>query len=292
MENKTWLSVYTDNYNGKSVESKSIEEFIKKNFKNDPYLPWATMERLAIMQDPECVIEIVENEKGGFVHVQAETITTVNKGDTIISQHIANFVKLKITFMGRTFVETYPIQNEKYEAPKYFDQNMVNKALQRAKARLVARATGLGLKLYEGKDLQFEEDVKPETPPAPNTAKKTATQRTVDAIKVVNEAANKVVDVAAASDPLPESLNSEVQEMEVEHVEAEPTDTVEAVIQLIRNCADPDKLSGALRIFNPAFLRTYKFAVQPDKDSDDVLRDKLRKLPDIDKFHAGLKNRI
>jgi hypothetical protein len=54
------------------------------------------------------------------------------------------------------FIEDYPIQDKSYQAPKFVDSNDVNKAVQRAKAKVASRGTGLALKLYEGNDLQFD----------------------------------------------------------------------------------------------------------------------------------------
>jgi hypothetical protein len=54
------------------------------------------------------------------------------------------------------FVEDYPIQDKSYQAPKFVDSNDVNKSVQRAKAKIASRGTGLALKLYEGNDLQFD----------------------------------------------------------------------------------------------------------------------------------------
>jgi hypothetical protein len=54
------------------------------------------------------------------------------------------------------FVEDYPIQDKSYQAPKFVDSNDVNKSIQRAKAKVASRGTGLALKLYEGNDLQFD----------------------------------------------------------------------------------------------------------------------------------------
>ena len=53
-------------------------------------------------------------------------------------------------------LEYYPIQDNAYNAPKVIDANMFNKAVQRAKAKLISRITGLGFSLYEKGDLQFD----------------------------------------------------------------------------------------------------------------------------------------
>ena len=62
---------------------------------------------------------------------------------------------------------------------------MINKSLQRAKAKIASRGTGLALKLYETGDLQFEEDTDKPTPAkaedtkpeVPTTDRKVSTKR-------------------------------------------------------------------------------------------------------------------
>ena len=54
---KSWLDVYKANYEGTSDEAKSVKEYLKENYKGNSYIPWATMERLTYMQDPDAVFE-------------------------------------------------------------------------------------------------------------------------------------------------------------------------------------------------------------------------------------------
>ena len=60
MENKlSWLEQFKLNYDGKSDEAKSLEDFLKETYKNATYVPWATMERLVYMQDPDAEFEVI-----------------------------------------------------------------------------------------------------------------------------------------------------------------------------------------------------------------------------------------
>lgn len=164
-----WLEQFTENYYGRSEQARELEQYLKQNYNGSSYIPWATMERLVYMQDPEAQFRVrpihSEFSDGGIVWTSAMDITTHQKTDTkevsTQAQSIAHMVILELTFLGKTFEEVYPIQDNTYKSPKVIDANLVNKALQRAKAKIASRATGLALSLYETGDLQFEEDTKP-----------------------------------------------------------------------------------------------------------------------------------
>lgn len=162
-----WLEVYKANYNGQTPEAKELQEFLKSNYKGNSYVPWATMERLIYMQDPDANFTVMASDEDGkilhdYVIEVISTQETKNPKDGEAFTKVTNFAHLHfvvvgLTFLGKTFTEHYPVQDTSYGAPKVVDQNMVNKALQRAKAKIAARASGLALRLYESKDLQFED---------------------------------------------------------------------------------------------------------------------------------------
>lgn len=162
---KDWLTMFEANYNGDTPQAKELEQYIKKNYNGSTYIPWATMERMVYQQDPtaEFVIQGLDTTDNVLRTNDGEKVTEVD--------FFVHMVSVSLTFLGKEFVELYPVQDNKYNAPKLIDANLVNKALQRAKAKVASRATGLGLKLYEGHDLQFEDDTpepkkfaKPEAP--------------------------------------------------------------------------------------------------------------------------------
>lgn len=159
--------MFEANYNGDTPQAKELEQYIKKNYNGSTYIPWATMERMVYQQDPsaEFRIEGLKTNHKALKTNDGEKITEV--------EFFVHMVEISLTFLGKVFTEMYPVQDNKYNAPKIIDANLVNKALQRAKAKVASRATGLGLKLYEGHDLQFEDDApepkkfaKPEPPQA------------------------------------------------------------------------------------------------------------------------------
>lgn len=181
---KNWLETYVENYNGDTLQAKALNEFTKQTYKSDFYVPWATMERLALTQDPDFDIEVVRNKENGLVETTFYKIDTYSKNqDKEIHSSVdiaSHMVVLKGTFLGKTMFEYYPIQDAKYEAVKIIDQNLINKAIQRGKTKLTSRLTGLALKLYEGLDLQFEtkeEPIEPKVEPKQETPI-TTTKRT------------------------------------------------------------------------------------------------------------------
>jgi hypothetical protein len=163
MENK-WLLQFLDNYHGISPEAKALEKELQKNYKGNSYIGWATMERLTYQQDPFATFEVVISPNGTPLFSDNISIASFSRKegkdtvDTVNSENarVVNFVRVKLTFLDKVFIEDYPIQDKSYQAPKFVDSNDVNKAVQRAKAKVASRGTGLALKLYEGNDLQFD----------------------------------------------------------------------------------------------------------------------------------------
>lgn len=151
-----WLEQFTANYEGKSNEARELQPYMKENYKGNAYIPWATMERLTYMQDPDAMFVTHVDTDGSPLFSRKMTLDTVAK-ETTHSEFYTHFVRVGVTFLGKTIIEDYPVQDKAYDAPKVVDSNLVNKAIQRAKAKVASRVTGLALKLYESKDLQFDE---------------------------------------------------------------------------------------------------------------------------------------
>lgn len=157
---KTWIEVWTENYLGQSELAKKLVP--KNTYTGQNYLPWAVAERCLFTLDPDATTEPVLNQEGGLVHTEKYTIPVrTQSGGEYDQWMLAHFIKIKVTFMGKEFVEYYPIQDNAYAPVRVWDQNILNKTMQRAKVRAIARATGIGWSLYESGDLQFEEDEKP-----------------------------------------------------------------------------------------------------------------------------------
>lgn len=177
MENtqkKTWIEIWTENYLGQSELSKGIT--VKNNYKGNNYIGWAVMERCLSMLDPDSEIILEQTENGNYVHTTRDVLRNRKPDGTVTeTELIAHFVKVSVIFMGKKFFELFPIQDNSYAAVRSYDQNDINKAIQRAKAKVISRATGIGWALYESGDLQYELDEKKAPTPTPAATKAPAT---------------------------------------------------------------------------------------------------------------------
>ena len=296
--NEKWLKQFIENYNGKSAEAKEVADFIKENFKGNNYIPWATMERLTYMQDPEAVFETLETENGNIVF--SDTLSNENKvvqkGEVVsetVATMMSHFVKVKLTFLGKTFIEEYPIQDQDYSALKVYNQNAVNKALKRALAKVASRATGIGLRLYENKDLQFdtpEEDKKPEVK---KTTKTTKTTKPTES-NVVEEPQQVPSQVTFTEEDLKQ--DEPVQEVVTQDTKIEedaPKSYDKSVLELcslIRN-TDKEKMTKILQNLNVPILKQHGFTLNLE-DSDDVLCEKISHFTNVVVFTKAIKNMI
>ena len=268
---KTWKEVFLENYNGKSEIAKEVEPFLKENYKGNSYIPWATMERLTYMCDEDAVFENIKNEKGGLVHTDNVEMhqQNIQKGEVVsetTSQMFSHMVKVKLVFMGKEFIEEFPIQEQDYSAARVYNQNLVNKALQRAKAKVAARATGIGLKLYEGKDLQFDEvpqETKPEIPVTetvqPTVEKEVEkpknAQKTEKTVQNTPENDNKTEKTVQKSEPVKEV--------------ATQNDAVSEAIDLIKN-TEVDKMNLALQRVNVSLMKKHKIAISTEASEEEL----------------------
>ena len=288
--NEKWLKQFIENYNGKSAEAKEVTDFIKENFKGNNYIPWATMERLTYMQDPEAVFETLETENGNIVF--SDTLSNENKvvqkGEVVnetVATMMSHFVKVKLTFLGKTFIEEYPIQDQDYSALKVYNQNAVNKALKRALAKVASRATGIGLRLYENKDLQFdtpEEDKKPEV------KKTTKTTKTTKKVEMTEEQATHTEEELKQDEPVQEVVT---QDTKIEEDAPKSYDkSVLELCSLIRN-TDKEKMTKILQNLNVPILKQHGFTLNLE-DSDDVLCEKISHFTNVVVFTKAIKNMI
>ena len=281
--NKSWRDVFLENYNGTSDVAKEVEPFIKENYKGNSYIPWATMERLTYMCDEDAYFENIKNEKGGLVHTDMVIMhqQNIQKGEVIQeteSQMFSHMVKVKLVFMNKEFIEEYPIQEQDYSAARVFNQNLVNRALQRAKAKVASRATGIGFKLYEGKDLQFDEvpkDTKPQLPvenvqksvvsgentPVEEKKSPKTTKNTQNSEKTVQKVEEKPVETQPTVEEIVESVKVDIPTNE--------NDPVSEAIYLIKN-TDVDKMNLALQRVNVALMKKHKIALSTEASEDDL----------------------
>ena len=288
--NEKWLKQFIENYNGKSAEAKEVADFIKETYKGDSYIPWATMERLTYMQDPEAKFETLKTDNGNIVF--SDTLLNENKvvqkGEVVsetVATMMSHFVKVKLTFLGKTFIEEYPIQDQDYSALKVYNQNAVNKALKRALAKVASRATGIGLRLYENKDLQFdapEEDKKPEV------KKTTKTTKTTKKVEMTEEQATHTEEELKQDEPVQEVVT---QDAKIEENAPKSYDkSVLELCSLIRN-TDKEKMTKILQNLNVPILKQHGFTLNLE-DSDDVLCEKISHFTNVVVFTKAIKNMI
>lgn len=283
---KSWKEVFIANYNGTSKEAKELEPFLKSTYKGDVYVPWAVMERLTYMCDEDAQFNVIQNENGGFVFTDKVENHQVNiQKDVKISETnapmFAHFVKVELNFLGKTFLEIYPIQEQDYSAARIFNQNLVNRAIQRAKAKLASRATGLALKLYEGSDLQFDEakkDIKPDVPEVKNTEIK-------QEVKVVEQKTTEPIkgEVVVEQNNTTEK-ESVVETKNVDNISQEVID----LISLIKT-TEESKIIKVLQKVNLAVMKKYNFALSPN-DTERELANKISKFPNVAQFKKTIEN--
>lgn len=286
----SWKELFIANYEGKTDEAKSLEPFLKNNYKGNAYIPWATMERLVYMQDENAVFENITNEFGGLVHT-AQVVNyqkNIQKGEVVSETESTMFshtVRVSLTFMGKTFVEDYPIQDTDYSAARVYNQNLVNKALQRAKAKVAARATGLGLKLYEGFDLQFDE----ENPvPVKEEKKVERPKKKVDEPKKEVKEEKVVIAKAEEVAPLVADNSEELIGKKVVITDVEVSDDVKALYELITT-TDVDKITPVLQRLNIAIIKKYGFSLNTT-DTIEKFNEKASQLTDVAKFTRSIEN--
>lgn len=279
---KSWKDVFIENYLGKSDLAKEVEPFLKDNYKGNAYIPWATMERLTYMCDPDAVFENIKNENGGLVHTDVMEMhqQNIQKGEVVsetVSQMFSHMVKVKLVFMGKEFIEEYPIQDQDYTAARVFNQNLVNRALQRAKAKVASRATGIGFKLYEGKDLQFDEvsqETKPQLPVenAQNEqldVKKS--QKTAKNDTKIEKTVEKVEEKPVETQPIVDKPVDKVEPVATQPT-TQPTtqdDPISEAVNLIKT-TEVDKMNLALQRVNVSLMKKHKIALSTEASEEEL----------------------
>jgi len=275
--NEKWNSVWEANYNNKTDAAIDIDKLMKSNYKGHKYVPWAVMQKWFYLQDPYGSLKVIENDNGGLVHTDTAVIEEFksDKGnDTTLKRYAhSHFVKIEANFLGKVMIETYPIQDNSYGAPNYIDSNMVNKAIQRAKARLISMITGLGYQLYETGDLQFEEDIDT------NVGKKTITKKATVVSKEKAPTKDKEADKV-------EVKKNTVSKKKVESEDGVSPDVVEFADYLIEN---KDTILPIVQDLNKDIVKQYKKVI--DLDDRDKTIDTLGEIRNIKIFSNAVKKR-
>ena len=287
--NEKWLKQYKENYEGKSAEAKEVANYTNETYNGATYIPWATMERLTYMQDPNAVFTKIRNEQGGLVHTDSFiNENLVENKDGIVSKTsalvVSHFVKVACIFMGKEFIEEYPIQEQDYSAAKIYNQNLVNRALQRALAKVASRATGLGLKLYENKDLQFEENEEEKKPTVKKSTKKVEEPKVEVKEEVKEETPTQVEEVVVEEKVVEEPKHG------TDDVPMLYSQEVMDLCNLIKN-ADKEKMTKVLQNLNVSILRKHNFTLNLE-DTDSELCEKLSHFDNVETFTKAINNML
>lgn len=180
MLEKTWKEKWMANYRGEG-DCQELETFLKEldygSRKGVTYLPWAVVDRIFKMQDgvtetiffPKTVE--VENGEEGTKNIQiGNTIVEVDSvhirdeidNNGIVTPKYMNsyFIRIKAEWEGQVHVERYPLLSSTGQALAFWTQIDLNKAVQRGKVKAIAIVSGIGYKLFEDGDLQFEDEGK------------------------------------------------------------------------------------------------------------------------------------
>lgn len=293
-EARTWKEVFKANYNGTSEEALELKPFLKETYKNDVYIPWAVMERLVYMMDEDAEFVIVPNDRGGIVHTDCmyQEQKNVQKGEVVSETSapmFAHFVVIKLKFMGKMFIEHYPIQDQDYSAAKVYNQNLVNRAIQRGKTKVASRATGLGLRLYEGFDLQFDtkEDVKPTLPVVENNKKDVKIEeKTAKMVQNVTKTEEKVEKVEEKVE-IPVEISVKAEE-KINEMTASASPEAMELVSLIKT-TEADKMTKVLQSVNVSIMKKYSFALSTN-DTEEELIAKVSQFPDVTKFTKAIRN--
>lgn len=195
-----WKEVWLKNYNQQSDIAKWVLSTTKDTYKGDAYVPWGNMLHALYTLDENAEVVKVQNELGGFVHTDSFSIETETEGKRTVATVVSHMVIVKVKFLEKWFTEVYPIQEKDYGASKVYDQNKVNKALQRALARCISFATGIAWSLYENSTAQFEDDTPTNTTPTAPTivvAKTTKTKVTLPPTPAVDDVVSTTPEASA-----------------------------------------------------------------------------------------------
>ncbi len=207
MEDKklTWQEMWLKNYRGEG-DCKELEKRTKDldygSKKGGTYLPWAIVDRIFKFQDGKT--EVIRTRQfipqikqkhleGGIVESEViflenfESIVEVDRfyvkdevdeetGVITPRYNLSFFVNLKATWQGQEYIERYPLLDSNSKPLSRWTQVDLNKAVQRAKVKAIAIVSGIGYKLFEDGDLQFEDDGDGKSKPEPEkeTAKEKA----------------------------------------------------------------------------------------------------------------------
>ena len=173
MIEKNWKDRWLDNYKGVG-DCQELESFLKEldygSRKGVTYLPWAVVDRIFKMQGGKTETinypryETISGnfEIVGYTIVEVDTVHIRDEVDSngVVTPKYMNsyFVNIRAEWEGQVHTERYPLLNSTGQALAFWTQIDLNKAVQRGKVKAIAIVSGIGYKLFEDGDLQFEDE--------------------------------------------------------------------------------------------------------------------------------------
>ena len=165
-----WKDLWLKNYKGQG-DTVELEKHLKTlgygSRMNVTYLPWAVVERIFRLQGGE--VEWLPVLDG--THVDHDSLIVgydnVEENGLTVSKPImvnSYFINVRAKWQGQEYTERYPLQDSNGRPLSRWTQNDLNKAYQRGKVKAIAIVSGIGYKLFEDGDLQFEDDTPEPTP--------------------------------------------------------------------------------------------------------------------------------
>lgn len=261
--------MWQENYANKTSVSQFVMAKSKLTYKGDAYMPWALLvSALYQLDDDAEIVKCMSSDDTGYVFTDKVIIETVINGVETKSTVLSHMVKVKVKFMDKWFEEIYPIQDKDYSASKVYDQNGVNKALQRCLARTISLATGIGWNLYEQTELQFDpSDTKP-------------TPVVVNNIGITKVPAVNTSGVGVIIDPV-ENLT-----------------ITEELARAIYGNRNNEKVVMLINSVNTVLAKKFTdtdgspLNIDLSKDDNEVLNRKLGRLDDPEKMLKGIKKTL
>lgn len=173
-------NLFLQNYYGETDVSKWAESFVNEGVHDGEFIPWTVMTTALKLLDWKSKIEVLENDDGGYVFrdtVMTQTSqrevegVSANSGTEIVrSTETDNttysfYVKIRITYLDDVTDHMYAIMDTAHRPVQYINSQLVNKAIQRAKARSISLVTGIGLTLWTREAVQEEVTIDREDAP-------------------------------------------------------------------------------------------------------------------------------
>jgi hypothetical protein len=160
-----WKEKWLSNYRGEgdcAELEKRTKDLDYGNRKGVTFLPWAIVDRIFAMQGGE--YELLKQD-GSVVEVDTVLENEEIDSNGQVSQTFIKsyFINIRAKWLGRVYTERYPLQDGAGNPLRFWSQNELNRAYQRGKTKAIAIISGIGYKLFEDGDLQFDASEKTKT---------------------------------------------------------------------------------------------------------------------------------